>query len=143
MGTVDEILALNQGITEMEKNLAVQASQLISAERSIKKIESSLNAVRSDLVITQNNYNHMVHEADIVNIKEFGVIKNRLELLRVDLQTLQAQLAVVVNQRNILNRNMPILRSTIEFNKKRLSGYGVVEQFPVTKPKKRTKQKAS
>jgi hypothetical protein len=115
-----KIIELEEAVCQIERDIDDGNRNLRENERQIKKWTEKLQTAQSVLKLNINNKNHIKNVADIVNLKEFEAIKERIEEMQEEVKEYNFQLSIftkarfklqanVIANQNLLNENMQLL----------------------------------
>lgn len=139
MSAKDEVLLINQTISEIDKRLFELKSKLNQILKQIPRDEEALAAIKIKIAFSKSTLKHMkTKTTDLVDILEFKQTKNAL-LDQLDSQAeASANLVSAKKTRQILSEMITKFEDERELKRLELNEYGQVRIFTPRNPSKVT-----
>ena len=140
MSSKDEILQLNQMVSEIDKRLFELRSKLNQLLKQIPKEEEALAALNIKIQFSRGTIKHMKSKPnDLVDILEFKQSKAALNDQLENLEELSASLVMAKKARAAIVNMITRFEAERDIKRRELNEYGQVETFV---PKKAPKTSA-
>jgi chromosome segregation ATPase len=125
----NDVIALEEHICNIQKDISDHQRNLRQNQNELKKLDEKIQTANNILNLNIKNKDYSRQTADVVNLKDYQQIKEKIEEMEDEVAGYSKQLSILLKAKNVLQTSLNISNKSLKECMNKLKNYGKLIQF--------------
>lgn len=119
----NEVIEIEEAICRVQKDISDTQRSLRENEREIKKYIDKLDIAKNLLRLNLNSKKHIKNNAEVVQLSEYQIIKEKIEEMEDEIKECNIQLSILQKSKILFQSSISLNNTLLNESMKKLSTY--------------------